>query len=80
MNAVFNLFRVLFAVFLAAFLLGGLAIVVIQFFGIVTLSESTVTGVNTVLAPVTFVASTACALCAFVLRYSSQVKNSSGEE
>lgn len=69
MNIFFRIFQILFTLFLAVFLLGGLAIVIIQLVGVVSLSESVVTWASSALAPWTFAAATLCAVCAFVLRY-----------
>lgn len=69
MQAIFRIFDVLFFVFMALFMVGGVAIVATQTFGVVSLSGSVVLGVENWLAPVTFACATACAVCAFVLNY-----------
>ena len=69
MQAIFRVCEVLFFSFMALFMLGGVAIIATQFFGVVSLNGSTVLGVENWLAPVTFACATACAVCAFVLNY-----------
>lgn len=69
MQAIFRIFDVLFFVFMALFMVGGVAIVATQTFGVISLSGSIVLGVEDWLAPVTFACATACAVCAFVLNY-----------
>ena len=70
MNIIFSLIQKLFFLFMALFLIGGVAIVATQIFGVFAQSGEIVTGVNNWLAPVTFACATLCALCAFVLNYS----------
>lgn len=55
--------------FLAAFLIGGVAIVGVQALGLFTLSNELVTGATKSIAPYAFWASTLCAVCAFILTY-----------
>lgn len=69
MTRVFSLVRVLFFVFLALFLLGGVAIVGTQALGVLLLNGGMVTGATKTLAPWVFSAATVCSVCAFVLRY-----------
>lgn len=69
MKLVFKIVEVLFFLFLALFLLGGVAIIFTQSLGIVTLNSSLVVGVDDCLAPVTYACATLCAICAFVLKY-----------
>ncbi|EFM43852.1 MULTISPECIES: hypothetical protein [Corynebacterium] len=69
MKLVFKIVEVLFFLFLALFLLGGVAIIFTQSLGIVTLNSSLVVGVDDWLAPVTYACATLCAICAFVLKY-----------
>ncbi|WBT08701.1 hypothetical protein PAB09_12735 [Corynebacterium sp. SCR221107] len=66
---IFKLVRVLFYLFLAAFLIGGVAIVGVQALGLFTLSNELVTGATKSIAPYAFWASTLCAVCAFILTY-----------
>ena len=56
MNSVFKFFQVLFYIFMALFLIGGVGIVAIQTFGILSASGETVTGVNDWLSPWVLVA------------------------
>lgn len=72
MKLVFKIVEVLFFLFLALFLLGGVAIIFTQSLGIVTLNSSLVVGVDDWLAPVTYACATLCAICAFVLKYRSK--------
>ena len=69
MKLVFKIVEVLFFLFLALFLLGGVAIIFTQSLGIVTLNSSLVVGVDDWLAPVTYACATLCVICAFVLKY-----------
>ncbi|OFP38063.1 hypothetical protein [Corynebacterium sp. HMSC071B10] len=69
MSAIFKIFRVLFYVFLAAFLIGGFVLVGLQAIGVFMGNGDVVTGVNDALAPWVFGAATLCALAAFVLGY-----------
>lgn len=69
MTHVFSLFRVLFFVFLAIFLIGGVVIVGTQALGVFLLNGGMVTGATKLLAPWVFSAATVCSVCAFVLRY-----------
>ena len=69
MKMVFSAFQVLFFVFMALFLIGGVCIILTQTFGIVIGSGDVVSGVENWLAPVTFSCATLCAVCAFVLTY-----------
>lgn len=74
MNVVQKIFRMLFVLFLTAFLIGGALIVAVQTVGVVALSESIVIGAKDVIAPWAFISATLCAVCAFVLRYSTSHK------
>lgn len=69
MSAIFNAVRVLFYLFMALFLIGGVAIVATQTVGIALLNGEIVLGVENWLAPVTFTCATLCAVCAFILNY-----------
>lgn len=69
MKMVFSAFQVLFFVFMALFLIGGVCIILTQTFGIVIGSGDVVSGVEHWLAPVTYSCATLCAVCAFVLTY-----------
>lgn len=70
MKAFFGIFRILFFVFMALFLVGGVAVIGIQTLGIVTANGEMVAGVKDWLNPGVFGAATACAVCALVLNYS----------
>lgn len=74
MSAIFKIFRVLFYVFLAAFLIGGFVLVSLQAIGLFMGSGEVVTGVNDKLAPWVFGAATLCALAAFVLGYRPEAR------
>lgn len=74
MSAIFKIFRVLFYVFLAAFLIGGFVLVGLQGLGLVMGSGDMVTGVDDKLAPWVFGAATLCALAAFVLGYRPEAR------
>ncbi|PAT09805.1 hypothetical protein CKJ80_09495 [Corynebacterium hadale] len=74
MSTIFKTFRVLFYLFLAAFLIGGLALVSLQGLGLLMGSGDMVTGVNDALAPWVFGAATLCALSAFVLGYRPEAR------
>lgn len=80
MNSIFKLFSILFYVFLAAFLLGGLALVGIQAVGLVTGSGDTITGAKAALAPWVFGAATLCAVSAFVLGYRPEALRAQREQ
>lgn len=80
MTSIFKFVQVLFYIFMALFLIGGLGIVVIQTFGILSASGETVTGVNDWLSPWVFSCATACAVCAFVLNYSKDTVKPAEEE
>ncbi|QCB27442.1 hypothetical protein [Corynebacterium endometrii] len=69
MKALFKLIRILFFIFMGLFLIGGVAIIATQTFGIISADGDIVTGVNDWLSPLTFALATACAMCAFVLNY-----------
>lgn len=69
MKAIFTTVRILFFLFMALFLLGGVGIIATQTFGIITTNGAIVTGVKDWLAPVTFSCATLCAVCAFILNY-----------
>ncbi|QPK79657.1 hypothetical protein G7Y31_02825 [Corynebacterium lizhenjunii] len=69
MKALFTFIQVLFFIFLALFLIGGVAIVATQALGVITLNGAIVTGVKAWLAPATFTCATLCAVCAFILNY-----------
>lgn len=69
MSAIFNAVRVLFYLFMALFLIGGVAIVATQTVGVALLNGNIVLGVENWLAPATFTCATLCAVCAFVLNY-----------
>lgn len=62
--------KVMFLLFLAAFMLGGLILVTGQVIGVLTLNGALVGGSKDVLSGITFAAATAAGLCAFVLQYS----------
>ena len=74
MSAVFKIFRVLFYIFLIAFLVGGLALVGLQGIGLLLGNGGIVTGVDDSLAPWVFGAATLCALSAFVLGYRPEAR------
>lgn len=80
MSAIFKIFRVLFYVFLAAFLIGGFVLVGLQGLGLVMGSGDMVTGVDDKLAPWVFGAATLCALAAFVLGYRPEARQSRKEQ
>lgn len=65
--------KVLFLLFLAAFMLGGLMLVAGQVVGVLTLNGALVGGSKDALSGVTFAAATAAGLCAFVLQYSKSM-------
>ncbi|WP_411732070.1 hypothetical protein [Paeniglutamicibacter sp.] len=62
--------KLMFLLFLAAFMLGGLILVTGQIVGVLTLNGALVGGSKDVLSGITFAAATAAGLCAFVLQYS----------
>lgn len=70
MTVIFKFVQVLFYIFMALFLIGGVGIVAVQTFGILTSAGDTVVGVNDWLSPWVFSFATACAVCAFILNYS----------
>lgn len=74
MNACFKLFRILFFVFLIAFMVGGVALVGLQAIGLFATSGEIVTGAKSHLAPWVFGAATLCAICAFVLGYRPEAR------
>lgn len=65
----FRVVEVLFWVFLAGLLVGGLLIVGGQTMGVASLSESVVVNVSEVVGPWAFSSATLCGVCAFILRY-----------
>lgn len=77
MNSLFRIVEVLFWVFLAGLLLGGLVIVGGQLAGVIALNESTVVNVSEVAGPWAFSSATLCGVCAFVLRYKPEDKSRS---
>lgn len=80
MTSIFKFVQVLFYIFMALFLIGGVCIVVVQSFGIISASGETVTGVNGWLSPWVFSSATACAVCAFILNYSKDKVKPTEEE
>lgn len=74
MNYFFKLFKVLFLVFLVAFLVGGLCIVLVQTVGLFTLDGERISQVKDTFAPWVFACATLCALSAFVLSYSREAR------
>ncbi|MBZ8178405.1 hypothetical protein GP475_08440 [Corynebacterium poyangense] len=69
MTIFFQICRILFLIFLALFLLGGVVIVVTQAVGLILLQGDIVSGVTKTLAPWVFSAATCCAVTALLLRY-----------
>ena len=74
MNAFFKLFRILFFVFLIAFMVGGVVLVGLQTVGLFATSGDLITGVKSHLAPWVFGSATLCAICAFVLGYRPEAR------
>ncbi|QXQ11814.1 hypothetical protein [Paeniglutamicibacter sp. Y32M11] len=70
--------KVLFLLFLAAFMLGGLILVTGQVVGVLTLNGALVSGSKAALSGATFAAATAAGLCAFVLQYSKAAATDEG--
>jgi hypothetical protein len=66
--------KVLFLLFLAAFMLGGLILVGGQMVGVLTLNGALVSGSRDALSGITFAAATAAGLSAFVLQYSKSTE------
>ncbi|MDO5032003.1 hypothetical protein [Corynebacterium sp.] len=75
MKAFFSVVEALFFLLLALFLLGGVAIIATQSFGIITASQARVVGVDDWLAPATYTCATLCAICAFILNYRPKKKD-----
>lgn len=75
MDTFMKIVRVLFYVFLVAFLVGGVAIVGLQALGVLFLSNSLVTGATATIAPYAFWCCTLCAICAFILTYQPKDKH-----
>ncbi|WP_459587781.1 hypothetical protein [Corynebacterium camporealensis] len=69
MKTLFSIVQGFFFLTLVGFLLGGLAIILTQTFGIITTNGSIVVGVEDWLAPATFICATLCAVSAFILNY-----------
>lgn len=74
MNPFFKLFKALFLIFLALFLVGGLFVVLVQTVGLITLDGEQITNVKKTIAPWVFGCATLCALSAFVLSYSPEAR------
>lgn len=69
MSRLFAVVQILFYLFLAVFLLGGVGIVATQSVGVLAHNGSIVLSVKQWLAPMTYGCASLCALCAFVLNY-----------
>lgn len=79
MEKLFRVFWYLFILFLVLFLAGGLGVVALQAFGVLTKNGALAVWAQESLGPWVFAAATSAALCAFVFLYRPDASKSTKE-